>query len=199
MEYKYIRNGIYDDERYSYNLELNPDDIPSVNLLLILSKYNYDIYHAVMNESDDLEIRRMMMIIFENTISELLKDLKDYIITIISIKYESHHKLYFISHAERLRSKFIIVIRTAKRNDILKKFIYDNIITINNITKMYNQITHSNNIISLDDKKKDIEMLTSVDIFNEDWFYDFTLQYIDENMKEIVDDFLLGGYFHEYE
>lgn len=199
MMYKYDR----DDESSYYDINNNPKDTNEVNILLLLDKYDYNIMDNDISSEDQRELKRIISRLYEDTIKLCKRDLNDYIMALITIKYSKDHKIYYVSHAERLRSKFIEKLKYIKDVSIAKEFMYTNVLSKENIENAYRKLQGNNYTFGTeDDIAHDIDNFTSNNIFDEDWLYDYVMTNTlgcDERTITEIKDLLVGGYYHEYD
>jgi hypothetical protein len=201
MKLKYEYDS--DDESKFYNIDRNPNNTNEINGLLLLEKYDYNLIDSKIEERDIIEMGRIISRLYEDSLSFMESDLTDYIHALISIRYCKQfkdHIIYYVSHAERLRSKFIVRLRQINGIDIAKEYIYSNILSKENISESFNRL-YGNYLGTGNDKKNDLYEFINNDILDENWFREFVLKHtegFDDNTLFIIKDLIIGGYYHEY-
>ena len=196
-DYKYIYGA---DENEYYDTDNNPSNITAENLLLILEKYDNDVYENIPNDNDMKELRRIIMLLYESTIDNLQSDLQDYIDILMWYKYK--HDVRDIHHMERICNTMHKIIKRSERNGCTRiiNIFQNGILSRENIINTYNNCTNYYHDNLNMNTESDISDLTDKEIFNIEGLKKFLRKYsVNEiDIEKIIEGNLSGGYFNEY-
>lgn len=187
------------DESQCYDIRNNPNDYNVTNLLLILSKYNFNISNKKLDEKDCIEIQRIIMRICEDAIHDINQDLKDYLSALLFCKYDHHFQ--YIVNANEIRARLHMRILNGQNIgvDKFEDFVKKSFLTKEDIIEAYYWCVDNDTYTNFD-IEEDIKDFTENDIFDPIWMYGYLekVSNYDTVVKEELNKYLLGGYFNVY-
>jgi len=211
---KYINDDdfIYGNrEEGLYDIK-NPADDYFNNLLLILSKYDYDIYKNRVSDVDNKELMYILMSYYEDTISEFEKTLRNFIIGLLKYKYD--HEINVIAEIDKYRAiirKMTIykdTERCSKTTEERLKFINDILLSEERIISVYYscveflyEIPTCGDISEKVNMSEDIKDIKDPKVFSTWGFIEYLNKYNTDNNSKVTEEInnhLLDNYFNDF-
>ncbi len=192
------------DEFEYYDIKNNPDDWYVNNLILILSKYNFDVYKNQVNETDLRELVRINMCVYEGIINDFNNALVSFIDGYLFYKY--CHNIKAAVNINKYREILYLLTNIKKdANEVLKDFVFNNLLNRDKVVKYYYERRErilnpyrTANIVT--DADEDIRELTSTSIFTKNGYIEFLEKYSNnlDKIHEVIYNYIDDGYFNKF-